>query len=70
MDGGRRYLSWMGERVPTSDRGRGDLPWMGGGGYLPLMGGGGTYLAWGRKYLPWMGEDVPTLDGGRGTYLK
>ena len=53
---GEGYLPWMGEEVPTLDRGgtylgmgEGYLPWDGGG--VPTLNGGG----------------VPTLD--RGTYL-
>ena len=76
---GERYLPWMGEGIPTLDRGEGTyLGWGEGvppfdrGGGVPtsdgervptLDGAGATYIGRGRGYLPWT-EGVPTLDGG------
>ena len=71
LGGGGTYLGWGdlpwteegiptldGGGIPTLNRGRGCLAWI----------GRGTYLGWGVPTLD-RGEGVPTLDGGRGTYL-
>ena len=73
LDGGRRYLPWMGEGGTYLGWGGGTyLEW--GEGVPTLDGGGVPTLDVGRGYLPWMrgvptldeGERVPTLDGGGG----
>ena len=66
--GGGTYLGWR-ERVPTLDRGRGYLPWMGEG--VPTLNrGGGTYLGQGEEvHNLGYPSPHPDLAGGRGTYL-